>query len=126
MRDAFGQWVGMERYADRKDDKHRSRSILAAVAQSWEMKIMLSILPVIQRHERLQMVGWLHDGVILNFGDRSRAGQFKAELKTAVKRRLDDICNETGYRFQTYMDIKQLPKVSATVNLESAPMRLAA
>lgn len=53
-------------------------SLLARMAQSYEMRIMLAMVPIIERDDGVQIVSFVHDGVYLYFTrQREKAGLLK-------------------------------------------------
>jgi hypothetical protein len=58
--DAFGGWISCQ-------EDSCIRSILARQVQSYELRLMLAMLPVIKEAADVQILSWLHDGVTLGF-----------------------------------------------------------
>jgi hypothetical protein len=54
--DAFGDWVAMS-------DEQDVKSVMAAEAQSWELRLMLAVLPVLKADPDIRLLSWLHDGI---------------------------------------------------------------
>ena len=94
--DAFGRWIPVT-----AAQKHRS--VLAQIVQSWELKLMLAALPIIRSEPRVVLLAWLHDGVTLHFGDKSKQARQIRKLERAVKR----AAAELG--FPTELEVKHLP-----------------
>jgi hypothetical protein len=80
--DAFGEFVPVAKeFRERSSGncyfkalEHNRRSVLCAVVQSWEVKIMLEIFEYIKSNKDLLLVGWLHDGIyvcVSNHKERS-------------------------------------------------------
>lgn len=100
-RDAFGDWIGLdfvranlERKGDTETDP--ARSVLAQVAQSWEVLLMTPItnLAILEGQKAMpdfQIAVWLWDGAYIKTrraGDAERIGQ---ELKRAVDRHAETL-----------------------------------
>jgi hypothetical protein len=66
--DAWGRKIPM-RYYD--SGAYRANSIYCQEVQSFEMAIMLNVLPVLQQDD-VQSVSWLHDGLTVKFTDVSK------------------------------------------------------
>lgn len=56
------------------------RSLMAQQVQSYEMKLMLSVLPLIKSNKNAHIVSWLHDGITVWFTDKSEAAQLTARI----------------------------------------------
>lgn len=81
--DAFGHWVDVKSILNKKTLPAKVRSIMANIVQSHELRIMLSMLPVLKVHKQLYVMVWLHDGVIIKFTDASKsAKQIRQILNT--------------------------------------------
>lgn len=67
--------------------KDNASSILAQVAQSWELRLMLPILDLAESHRGTSgftITMWLHDGVCINVHDASRIEGWKTRISSAV------------------------------------------
>lgn len=82
--DAFGQ----RREYDGREVRHRS--LLAQEVQSYEVALMMSLLPRIQRnYEDVHVVSWLHDGLSLWFSDKAKAAATVKGLCADFSRKAD-------------------------------------
>jgi hypothetical protein len=98
--DAFGRKIT---YSDLnnpgpwKAGKRKTNSLMAIEVQSYEMKIMSAIIPIIKSEGNITIVSWLHDGVTLHFRDtRERPRQL-----TRLKRALGDSAKQLGISMKT-------------------------
>lgn len=93
--DAYGQWhsVGLGRSA---------RSVLAHVVQSHELKLMEPVLDVLDRQPQLYLISWLHDGVSLLPGNRTKAERYCRQLQEGVALR----AQELGYLTELEVDFE--------------------
>ena len=69
-------------------------SILAQVAQSWELRLMLPILDLAESHRGTNgftITMWLHDGVCINVHDARRIEAWKARISLAVAKQADEL-----------------------------------
>lgn len=80
--DAWGYW----QYApwDNKTNAPDVPSALAYCVQSWEMRVMLSLLPVFKAEEQIHCLSWLHDGVTLHLGNRTKTDEHLHKIRNAV------------------------------------------
>jgi hypothetical protein len=74
--DAFGRWI--------PEEGNGITSVLAQQVQSYEMRMMLQILPVIQKERDIRILCWLHDGVYLRILDPGEAPRKVKRLCQAV------------------------------------------
>lgn len=95
--DAFGRWI------DNPLGAHDVLSVLAAVVQSHELKIMLSLLPILKSEDQIYLLSWLHDGVTLQFGNHTKKQRQIRKLKEAIRLTVDTM------GIATRLDVKELP-----------------
>jgi hypothetical protein len=98
--DAFGR----QRKPTNRTQKSK-RSVLAYIAQSYEVKIMLSILPIIEKvGNQIHIASWLHDGCTIHFG---KTGEQERQIEQICKR-ANKTAKELG--IPTRMTVRKLPK----------------
>jgi hypothetical protein len=79
--DAFGRCIGYNR-------RHaKMRSLLAQEVQSYEVALMLSLLPMIEAERDLVVVSWLHDGVTVHITDANQRERIVRRLQAAFSSR---------------------------------------
>jgi len=64
--------------------RHHVPSLLARVAQSYEVRIMLAMVPIIERNSGVQIVSFIHDGVYLHFTRERDNETLLRKIKTVV------------------------------------------
>ena len=74
--DAFGSWIAIRETG--------APAVMAAVCQSYELRLMLAALPHFQEGG-VSIVSWLHDGVALHFRYPSKKPAQIRRIKQAVK-----------------------------------------
>ena len=110
MQDAFGADIRLERFSHRRSSEHRARSVLAWVAQSWELRIMTSIVRAVRGRRGIHIIAWIHDGCVLHLQGRPQAVETsRQELVRAVDDILREIEMETGLSICTRLVVEQLP-----------------
>lgn len=87
--DAFGRRLELlaEGRSSSGYQKDNASSILAQVAQSWELRLMLPILDLAEAHRGTNgftITMWLHDGVCINVHDARRIERWKKRISSAV------------------------------------------
>lgn len=87
--DAFGRKLELlaEGRSSLGYQKDNASSILAQVAQSWELLLMLPILDLAESHRGTNgftITMWLHDGVCINVHDARRIEGWKDRISSAV------------------------------------------
>jgi hypothetical protein len=87
--DAWGNWIATT--WDRATGTKDVPSVLAYVVQSWELRLMLSVLPVIESEEQIYLLSWLHDGITVWLGNRTKADRQVRKLQAAVRREADTL-----------------------------------
>jgi hypothetical protein len=87
--DAFNAHWTIE--ASESSARKKSRSILAAVVQSYEMRLMLAAYKAIQKQPTTHVVSFLHDGLTIDFGDAHKRERHIAQIQKAVKTAADDL-----------------------------------
>jgi hypothetical protein len=90
--DAFGEWISKRDY--------NARSVLAQTIQSWELKLMMAVLPIIEGEKDAWILSWLHDGIAVKVGDPTK--------KERVIRKLCDAVEDEArkYGFQTRLEVE--------------------
>lgn len=104
--DAFGYWWRVQRNNRNQQTVRGRRSVLAAVVQSYEMQLMLSILPFLQNGKQIRLLSWLHDGVTLRMSDPTHRSYQIREMQAAVAR------TAAMLGMATELEAKQLPQIS--------------
>ena len=79
--DAFGRRIDY----DRRNVK--MRSLLAQEVQSYEVSLMLSLLPVFQAERDLVVVSWLHDGITVHVTDTTQHERVVRRLQAVFSAR---------------------------------------
>ncbi len=69
LQDAWGQW----RYAKREHGRLNVASLWAQVIQGYEMRLVMAMLPLLEREPQVYLIAWQHDGVSLYFGNKTKA-----------------------------------------------------
>jgi hypothetical protein len=75
--DAFDRWIPCDR-------KYDVRSVAAEIVQSYELRIMMSIVPILKSDRQIKTVSWLHDGASIHFGDKTERAWQIARMQRAV------------------------------------------
>jgi len=94
-RDTWGNWVPTawgttsDRNAERERPVRDVPSVLAAVVQSYEMRLLLPVLGVIAAEPQVYLLSWLHDGVTLHLGNKEKANRHLRKLAAAVQKEAD-------------------------------------
>jgi hypothetical protein len=104
--DGFGRWVAVEWVTPSRRGKRKRKntaSVLASVVQSYELRLMLSILPVLQAEPQIYLLAWLHDGITLHFGNGSKQERQIRRICRAVQERAD------AYGMATHLEVEYLP-----------------
>jgi len=81
--DAFGRWVATD--WDRKSKTWNVPSVAAQVVQSWEVRLMLSLVPVLRAERQLYCLSFLHDGLTVWCGDETKRERHLRKLQEAVQ-----------------------------------------
>jgi len=94
--DAFGRRLELlaKGRASSGYQQDNASSILAQVAQSWELRLMLPILDLAESHRGTNgftITMWLHDGVCINVHDARRIEAWKARISLAVTKQADEL-----------------------------------
>jgi len=92
-KDAWGIWLDASH--DYETRRKNLPSVLACVVQSYELRIMLSILPVLKSNPQIYLLSWLHDGVTLHFGNISKRERQLVQLKRAIQVEAESLGMET-------------------------------
>ena len=66
-KDAFGRWLPID-----TNESGSNRSIMAQVAQSYELKLLLPVLNLAESTNDFKILLWQHDGFSVKFSDRSK------------------------------------------------------
>lgn len=85
--DAFGRWVEME--WDAEKGRWNVPSVAAQVVQSWEVRLMLSLVPVLRAERQLYCLSFLHDGITVWCGDHTKRERHLRRLQEAVQGEAD-------------------------------------
>ena len=67
------------------------RSLWAYIIQSYELKILLSILPTLRRNSQIYLMAWQHDGVSLYFGNMTKKECEKKQIRRLVNAACADL-----------------------------------
>ncbi len=79
--DAFGRRIEYDR-------RHvKMRSLLAQEVQSYEVSLMLSLLPTFESERDLIVVSWLHDGITIHVTDATQRERIVRRLQAAFSAR---------------------------------------
>jgi hypothetical protein len=79
--DAFGRRIDYNRrYA-------KMRSLLAQEVQSYEVALMLSLLPIFEAERNLVVVSWLHDGITVHVTDTTQRERIVRRLQATFSAR---------------------------------------
>ena len=62
------------------------RSMQSYIVQSYEMKLILSLIPVISQYEQIYFIALIHDGVIVRLGNKTKEKYDIGRMKKAVVR----------------------------------------
>ena len=94
--DAFGRTLTLQPKGRSSSgyQQDNASSILAQVAQSWELRLMLPILDLAESHRGTNgftITMWLHDGVCINVHDARRIEAWKARISLAVAKQADEL-----------------------------------
>jgi hypothetical protein len=60
----------------------RLRSLLAQEVQSWEVRLMVALLPVLEAERDLAVVSWLHDGLTVKVSDQRQEARIVSRLRS--------------------------------------------
>lgn len=115
--DAFGRTITLEQ-TGRDDPRRAAKSVLACVAQSYELRIMAAVKPVIESDAHTHLVGWLHDGIILRI--TRNADSMIRSLQSAVDTELATIALEQGYVIHTRLESKELGATTLSAHISIA------
>jgi len=71
----FGRWVAIPDKWHERQKRYfpNSRSVLAQLAQAWELRLLLPVLELARTTEQFTIMLWLHDGFYVDFRDQNRA-----------------------------------------------------
>jgi hypothetical protein len=108
--DAFGKEIALQpadkqwvesggKWRPRFTGGRTPRQAMAAQAQSYEVKIMLALYPVIKA-KRLTVACWLHDGIYVIFDDKSRKDASIKTLCRAVEDAADELSIPTRLEYE--------------------------
>jgi hypothetical protein len=67
------------------------RSLWAYAIQSFELKVLLALLPILTKNSQIYLIAWQHDGVTLQFGNRSKSERERNQIRAAVNRTCGDL-----------------------------------
>ena len=85
--DAFGRKVKV--VWDHEKNRLNVPSVAAQVVQSWEVRLMLSLVPVLRAERQLYCLSFLHDGLTVWCGDETKWKRHIRKLKSAVQAEAD-------------------------------------
>jgi len=114
MTDAFSRFISLSSTGI-GDTEKAARSVLACVCQSYELRIMMAVVDVIKSYSHTNLMGWLHDGVIVSI--RRNESVVIRDMRTAVLREIRNISQHLGVCIHTRLEAEKLCKSSATVSL---------
>lgn len=102
--DAFGREIQIpyEKIKGSRGVSPNVASVLAQVIQSYELNIMLQALPIIRANREIRVMAWLHDGVTLHLGNRSKRGRWIKQICNAT----DSFARSQG--FHTWLEVERL------------------
>lgn len=63
---------------------------LAGIVQSYELRLMLALLPILKSNQQIYLLSWLHDGVTVAFGNSTKAQAQIRRMKRAVEAEAKD------------------------------------
>lgn len=89
--DAFDRWLPLT-------TKDHAGGLLARVAQSWEMKLMLPLVPVLQDQREkygVSILSWLHDGFAIHVPKAREIPTVIRQLKAAFKQNAEALGVQT-------------------------------
>lgn len=109
--DAFGRFrpipPNLKKHVDGKPNARYGEpnvpAALAGIVQSYELKLMLALLPILKSKQQMHLVSWLHDGVTVAFGNRTKKEQQIERMQKAVK----TVADEMGV--VTHLEVTELP-----------------
>jgi hypothetical protein len=102
--DAWGNFVEVD--AALRDGRYARRdvlSVMSAVVQSYELRLMLPALEVVKKEQQLYLLSWLHDGVTVHAGNRGKLGRQVRRLARAVAR------EAAALGMATELEVTELP-----------------
>ncbi|MFN3649323.1 MAG: hypothetical protein ACK47B_07045 [Armatimonadota bacterium] len=91
VRNAFGQWIPCT-----TGHPHELRSLLCQQVQSFEMRLMLTLVPVLRDERNLRPLAWLHDGLVVHVTDDTKYTRIIARMKRVVQVEADRLGFPTG------------------------------
>lgn len=101
--DAFGNYL----CTSRDDGTLHVESILAVTAQSWEQNIMQAMVPILERNKQIYILSWLHDGLTIYFGDKTKKDRQLRNIIKAVESKASDLDILTHFEVE-FLDIQTL------------------
>ncbi len=84
--DAFQEWIALH-----DNGGIDARATLAAIAQSWEQRLMYEMIPVIEQQGQVCVMTWLHDGAALFFRRPDRMDSQISQIREAVEGLANDL-----------------------------------
>ena len=72
-------------------------ALLANIAQSYEVRIMLAMMPIIESERGVQIVSFVHDGCYLHFSDKWEQDRQLKLLRAAVKEEAESLGMPTRF-----------------------------
>jgi hypothetical protein len=70
-------------------------SVLSQAVQSYELRLMLAAFKVIQRKPQVYLLSWLHDGIVIEFGNKTKQAGEQQQILRAVKKEAKALCIPT-------------------------------
>lgn len=84
LEDAWGNWIPV-------NAENPPHAVMARQAQSWEVRIMMAILPHAQNNPDIRIPLWLHEGVYIHSTDTSKEAAQVDRLQRALNRRAEEL-----------------------------------
>ena len=106
-KDAWGNWIKASWDVARK--KKDVPSVLACSVQSYELRIMMSILPILESEPQVSLLSWLHDGCTIHFGNITKQARQEERMQAAVRREADML------GMATWLEVEHLPTLAQVV-----------
>lgn len=94
MFDAFGRWVDVSDI-DKPSLSAQARSLLSAIVQSHELRIMLQAVPLLKSLNRVYPMVFLHDGLTIRL--TGRTVEQEQTVCDKIAQVINDYCKSEGY-----------------------------
>jgi hypothetical protein len=94
----FGRWLSppLKWNARCRHWRPNLRSVLAQLAQAWELRLLLPVLNLARTTDQFRIMLWVHDGVYVDFRDQSRAQFWSRRIIAAVNQEAQKLGIPTG------------------------------